>query len=147
MGEAVMFPPALSSLDPLGTSIAARHDRISVEHCAARRGFLLIARWMGGADGEVLRLTVRERKARGELINNLRITPMRARQMRVALAYALAEADGAPLVMVAGEEFALAEAEALDTLLADAVRWRDAEAGLVQRGLEGPLVPRGSVWC
>lgn len=95
---------------------------------AGGRGFAISAVWLSwpGADS-LLRITVREHGGRcvPEAINHFRINAARARSLRVALAYALAEGNGAPEVMVEGERFGLGEALAFDAVLGDALRELD----------------------
>ena len=90
--------------------------------------FAIGAVWLSWPGAEsLLRIEVRERAGPGhpEAINHFRINAARARSLRVALAYALAEANGAPEVVVDGEVFALGEATALDAVLASSLAMLD----------------------
>lgn len=101
----------------MGASALHRIDDRTLDGRAPR--FAMAATWL--CEDQHGRWVLRVRVIEGHRVNHLRIGVGRARAVRIALAYALAEADGAPELVVEGVPFALDEAEAFDRLLDEAL--------------------------
>ena len=100
---------------------ASALHRIVDDRTVDRRSprFAMAATWL--CDDKHGRGVLLVRVVEGDRVNHLRIGVGQARAVRIELAYAVAEADGATELVVDGVPFALDEAEAFYWMLANAL--------------------------